>query len=54
MFNLKSLMPLVFFSSLLHFLMSCGTEAGNPIIKRPTTPRVVAQDSVDADLFDLS
>lgn len=35
-------------------LTSCGTEVGNPIVKRPTTPRVVAQDTIEADLFDLT
>lgn len=53
MFNIRSSGTISLFSSLLCFLVSCGTEVGNPVIKRPTTPRVVAQDSVEADLFDL-
>lgn len=35
-------------------LGSCGTETGNPVIKRPTTPRNVAQDTVESDLLELS
>jgi hypothetical protein len=35
-------------------LGSCGTETGNPVIKRPTTPRTVAQDTVESDLLELS
>ncbi|NBO37446.1 hypothetical protein EBU99_02555 [bacterium] len=35
-------------------LQACGTETGNPIIKRPTTPRTVAQDTVEADLIEFA
>lgn len=35
-------------------LMSCGTEAGNPVVKRPTTPRTVAQDTMESDFLELS
>lgn len=35
-------------------LGSCGTETGNPVIKRPTTPRIVAQDTAESDLLELS
>jgi hypothetical protein len=32
----------------------CGTETGNPVIKKPTTPRVVAQDAVESELMEVS
>lgn len=35
-------------------LMSCGTEVGNPVVKRPTTPRTVAQDTMESDFLELS
>jgi hypothetical protein len=39
---------------IIPIVTSCGTETGNPIIKRPTTPRNVAQDTVESELIDLS
>ncbi|MEN9825776.1 MAG: hypothetical protein RI953_1521 [Pseudomonadota bacterium] len=39
---------------LLSGLSSCGTETGNPVIKRPTTPRNIAQDSVESDLLETT
>lgn len=54
MFKTKSFRNSILVSFFLSLLMSCGTEVGNPVIKRPTTPRVVAQDSLEADLFDLT
>lgn len=39
---------------ILSVAASCGTETGNPIIKRPTTPRNVAQDTIESELVDLS
>lgn len=41
-------------ATLIVIMVGCGTEVGNPIIKRPTTPRMIAQDTVEADLFDLT
>lgn len=40
--------------SILSALTSCGTETGNPVIKRPTTPRNVAQDAVESEFLDLT
>lgn len=52
---LTTLLRLPFLISLLSLLLiSCGTETGNPIIKRPTTPRLVAQDTAEAELMELA
>jgi len=32
----------------------CGTETGNPIINRPKTPRLIAQDTTEAELQELA
>lgn len=49
------MLRLPFLSSLLSLLfISCGTETGNPVIKRPTTPRLVAQDTTEAELMELA
>ncbi|MFZ9519978.1 MAG: hypothetical protein ACO3A4_05820 [Silvanigrellaceae bacterium] len=50
----SSILTCIFLLSLLASTSSCGTETGNPVIKRPTTPRNIAQDSVEADLFEAS
>ena len=42
-------------SALVTFLMGgCGTETGNPIINRPKTPRLLAQDTTEAELQELA
>jgi hypothetical protein len=42
-------------SALVFLLLGgCGTETGNPIIGRPKTPRLVAQDTTEAELQELS
>lgn len=45
---------LALLGSTLSVMTSCGTETGNPVIKRPTTPRNVAQDTVESEFLDLS
>jgi hypothetical protein len=42
------------FLFLAHLPSGCGTETGNPVIKKPTTPRIVAQDAVESELLEVS
>ena len=44
----------IFSLTLLSAISACGTETGNPVIKRPTTPRNIAQDSVESDLLETT
>lgn len=43
-----------FIVPIISVLAGCGTETGNPVIKRPTTPRNIALDTVEAELIELS
>lgn len=51
----QTMLSLPFLGAVLAMLVtSCGTETGNPVIKRPTTPRLIAQDTTEAELLELA
>lgn len=51
----QTVLSLPFLGAVLAMLVtSCGTETGNPVIKRPTTPRIIAQDTTEAELLELA